>query len=145
MREVALFFFPLLLNVQLMSVSHTVINAALAREEDYVAALAAFATAMVIHLFFASPSYQNHTVTIAMVRGRRSRNGVLLFVVLVAVYVSVMLALIAFSPFGDWLLQGLLGVDAALAGETRRVVALLALLPFITGFRGFFQGLVIRA
>jgi len=145
LREVALFFFPLLLNVQLMSVSHTVINAALAREEDYVAALAAFATAMVIHLFFASPSYQNHTVTIAMVRGRRSRNGVLLFVVLVAVYVSVMLALIAFSPFGDWLLQGLLGVDAALAGETRRVVALLALLPFITGFRGFFQGLVIRA
>ena len=144
-RDISLFFFPLLLNVQLMSVSHTVINAALAREEDYVAALAAFATAMVIHLFFASPSYQNHTVTIAMVRGRTSLRGTLLFVVLVALYVSLMLALIAFSPLGDLLLQRGLGVSPELAEETRRVVALLAVLPFITGFRGFFQGLVIRA
>ena len=144
-RDIAWFFFPLLLNVQLMSVSHTVINAALAREEDYIAALAAFATAMVLHLFFASPSYQNHTVTIAMVRGRQSLRGVVLFVVLVAVYVSIMLALIAFSPLGDLLLQRVLGVSAELALETRRVVALLSVLPFITGFRGFFQGLVIRA
>ena len=53
MREIAIFFFPLLLNVQLMSVSHSVINAALARQADYVNALAAFATAMVVHLFVA--------------------------------------------------------------------------------------------
>jgi len=145
LRDISWFFFPLLLNVQLMSVSHTVINAALAREQDYVAALAAFATAMVIHLFFASPSYQNHTVTIAMVRGQRSKRGVLLFVVLVAVYVSIMLLLIAFSPLGDLLLLRVLGVSQELAHETRKVVAVLALLPFITGFRGFFQGLVIRA
>ena len=143
--DISWFFFPLLLNVQLMSVSHTVINAALARESDYVSALAAFATAMVIHLFFASPSYQNHTVTIAMVRGQRSLRGVLLFVVLVAVYVSIMLTLIAFTPLGDMLLRQLLGVSAELADETRKVVALLAVLPFITGFRGFFQGVVIRS
>jgi len=145
LRDISLFFFPLLLNVQLMSVSHTFINAALAREQDYVAALAAFATAMVLHLFFASPSYQNHTVTIAMVRGRTSRRGVLLFVVLVACYVSLMLALIAFSPLGDLLLQRILGVGPDLSRETRRVVAVLAILQFITGFRGYLQGLVIRA
>ena len=74
-KEIALFFFPLLLNVQLMSVSHSVINAFLARQHDFVTALAGFSVAMVLHLFFASPSYQNHTVTIAMVRGRRSLRG----------------------------------------------------------------------
>ena len=79
-REIALFFFPLLLNVQLMSVSHTFINGALARLEDYVTALAGMSIAMVVHLFIASPSYQNHTITIAMVRGRRSLRGVLIFV-----------------------------------------------------------------
>jgi hypothetical protein len=42
MREVGWFFFPLLLNVQMMSISHSVINAALARMTDAVAALAAF-------------------------------------------------------------------------------------------------------
>ena len=71
-----------------MSVSHSIINGALARLEDFVTALAAFSVAMIIHLFVASPSYQNHTVTIAMVRGERSLRSVALFVLLVATYVS---------------------------------------------------------
>ena len=145
MREIAIFFFPLLLNVQLMSVSHSVINAALARQADYVNALAAFATAMVVHLFVASPSYQNHTVTIAMVRGRRSLRGVVIFVLLVAIYVSIALWLIAVTPVGNWLLGTVLGIEPELIPEIKRVVVFLAFLPFVTGFRGFFQGLVIRA
>ncbi len=145
MREVAFFFFPLLLNVQMMSVSHSIINAALARQDDYVNALAAFATAMVVHLFVASPSYQNHTVTIAMVRGRQSLRGVVLFVLLVAIYVSIVLWLIAVTPVGDWLLGNIIGIKTTLIPEIKRVIVFLAFLPFITGFRGFFQGLVIRA
>ena len=79
-KDVALFFFPLLLNVQLMSVSHSIINAGLARLDDAVVVLAGFSVAMVLHLFVASPSYQNHTITIAMVRGRKSLIGMTLFV-----------------------------------------------------------------
>jgi len=145
MRELSLFFFPLLLNVQMMSVSHSIINAALARQADYINALAAFATAMVVHLFVASPSYQNHTVTIAMVRGRQSFRGVVIFVLLVAIYVSVLLWLIAVTSVGDWLLGKVLGIETGLIPEIKRVVVFLAFLPFVTGFRGFFQGLVIRA
>jgi progressive ankylosis protein len=143
--EIALFFFPLLLNVQLMSVSHSVINAFLARQNDYVTALAGFSVAMVLHLFLASPSYQNHTVTIAMVRGRRSLRGTVRFVVLVACYVSVMLALVAFTPVGDFVLKRFLGVNNAIAAAARSALSLLVALPFITGFRGLFQGLVIKA
>ena len=144
-KEIALFFFPLLLNVQLMSISHTIINGALARLEDYVTALAGISVAMVIHLFIASPSYQNHTVTIAMVRGRRSMHSVLLFVVLVAGYVAIMLSLIAFTPVGDLVLLRLLGAPPEVAEEARKALHLLTLLPFFTGMRGFCQGLVIRA
>jgi len=144
-REIALFFFPLLLNVQLMSVSHSVINAFLARQHDYITALAGFSVAMVLHLFLASPSYQNHTVTIAMVRGRRSLRGTLRFVVLVACYVSVMLALVAFTPIGELVLKRFLGVPDAIAAAARSALGMLVALPFITGFRGFFQGLVIKA
>ena len=144
-KEIALFFFPLLLNVQLMSISHTIINGALARLEDYVTALAGISVAMVIHLFIASPSYQNHTVTIAMVRGRRSMHSVLLFIVLVAGYVAIMLSLIAFTPVGDLVLLRLLGAPPEVAEEARKALHLLTLLPFFTGMRGFCQGLVIRA
>lgn len=143
--EISLFFFPLLLNVQLMSVSHTIINAALARVDDYIIALASFSVAMVVHLLFASPSYQNHTITIAIVRGKRSLRGMVICVLLIAAYVSVMLNLIAHTFLGDLFLQSVLGVSPEVADGAKRTLTLLALLPFFTGFRGLFQGLVIRA
>lgn len=145
MREISLFFFPLLLNVQMMSVSHSIINAGLARQSDFVVALAAFSVAMVLHLLIASPSYQNHTITIAMVRGRRSLRGTILFVLLVATYVSLMLSLVAFTPLGDFVLGRLLGVSGEIALHAKAVLAILVFLPFLTGFRGFFQGLVMQA
>jgi hypothetical protein len=144
LKEIALFFFPLLLNVQLMSISHTVINGALARLEDYVTALAGMSVALIVHLFIASPSYQNHTVTIAMVRGRKSMYSVLIFVGLVAGYVAVMLSLIAFSPLGDLLLVELLGTPPQVAQAAREALCILVLLPFFTGIRGFCQGLIIQ-
>ena len=100
---------------------------------------------MVLHLFLASPSYQNHTVTIAMVRGRKSLQSVTLFVFLVGSYVSIMLALVAFTPFGTFLLETVLGVSGAIADEARDAMAILVLLPFATGLRGLAQGLVIQA
>ena len=144
-RATALFFFPLLLNVQLMSVSHTIINAGLARLEDAVVSLASFSVAMVLHLFVASPSYQNHTVTIAMVRGRQSLKNTLFFILLLASYVSVMLALLAFTPVGTLVLDRLLGVSPEVATGARDVLSLLVFLPFFTGLRGLCQGLVIQA
>ncbi len=144
-KDVALFFFPLLLNVQLMSVSHSIINAGLARLDDAVVILAGFSVAMVLHLFVASPSYQNHTITIAMVRGRKSLAGMTLFVFLIATWVSILLALLAFSPVGTLVLDRILGVSPEVARSARESLELLVFLPFITGLRGLFQGLVIRA
>ena len=144
-KDVALFFFPLLLNVQLMSVSHSIINAGLARLEDAVVVLAGFSVAMVLHLFVASPSYQNHTITIALVRGRKSLLGMTLFVFLIATWVSLLLALLAFSPIGTLVLDRILGVSPEVARSAREALSMLVFLPFITGLRGLFQGLVIRA
>lgn len=144
-KDVALFFFPLLLNVQLMSLSHSIINGSLARLDDYVTALASFSVAMILHLFVASPSYQNHTVTITMVRGRKSLRSTLLFVLLVAAYVSLMLFLLGYTAIGEFVLGTLLGVDPAINAGAREVLRILVFLPLFTGLRGFFQGLVIRA
>jgi progressive ankylosis protein len=145
MKEISLFFFPLLLNVQMMSVSHSIINAGLARQSDFVVALAAFSVALALHLFLASPSYQNHTVTIAMVRGRRSLHGTILFVLLVATWVSIMISLVAFTSLGDFVFGRILGVGGEIAAQARAVLGILVFLPFLTGFRGLFQGLVMQA
>lgn len=144
-REIALFFFPLLLNVQLMSLSHSLINAALARLAQPVLTLAGFSIAIVLHLCLASPAYQNHTIAIALIRGRRSLLGVGLYVVTVALYVSLLLALVAYTPLGKLVFEQLIGVSPAIAAEARSVLAILTFLPFFTGLRGLCQGIVIRA
>ena len=145
MGEVGWFFFPLLLNVQMMSISHSVINAALARVSDAVTALAAFAVAMVLHIFIASPSYQNHTITMAMVRGRSSFRATACFILLMSVLIAALLALLAFTPIGHFTLHKLLGVAPEVAEGARTVLAILVPLPFVTGLRGFCQGLVSQA
>ncbi|WP_429884312.1 hypothetical protein [Geoalkalibacter halelectricus] len=145
LREISWFFFPLMLNVQFMSVSHSFINAALARQQDPITSLAAFSVAMVLHMFVAAPSYQNQAITIAMVRGRKSLHATWIFVLLTAVYVAVLLALLAWSPLGDFVLYRFLGVEEKVAVEVRAVLAILVPLPFLTGARGLLQGLVIQA
>ena len=143
-KEIALFFFPMLLNVQMMSISHSVINAFLAREAEAITALAGFSVAMVIHLLLASPSYQNHTIAIAMVRGRKSYRGTVIFVIVVAFWVSLLLALLAFTEVGDFVLRSGLGTTGAVATQAKEALGLCVFLPFITGFRGFFQGLLMQ-
>ncbi|SDL22384.1 Na+-driven multidrug efflux pump [Geoalkalibacter ferrihydriticus] len=145
LREISLFFFPLMLNVQFMSVSHSFINAALARQQDPVTSLAAFSVAMVLHMFVAAPSYQNQAITIAMVRGRKSLRATWIFVLLTAVYVATLLALLAWTPIGDFVLYRFLGVEEKVGVEVQAVLAILVPLPFLTGARGLLQGLVIQA
>lgn len=145
LKEISLFFFPLMLNVQFMSVSHSFINAALARQPDPVTSLAAFSVAMVLHMFVSAPSYQNQAITIAMVRGQRSLVGTAVFVLTIAVYVAIFLALLAWSPLGDLVMDHFLGVSPKIATEARAVLGILVPLPFLTGARGLLQGLVIQA
>jgi hypothetical protein len=142
MGEVGWFFFPLLLNVQMMSISHSVINAALARMADAVTALAAFSVAMVLHIFVASPSYQNHIITIAMVRGRQSFRATAWFILLTSTLIAALLALLALTPFGSFVLDRLLGVAPPVAEAARTTLTIMVPLPFITGVRGFCQGLI---
>ena len=105
-----------------MSVSHSVINAGLARLENAVVTLAGFSVAMVLHLFVASPSYQNHTITIAMVRGSKSLRSVALFVLIIATWVSILLALLAFSPVGTFILDKVLGTAPEVAQSAREAL-----------------------
>ena len=143
-RDIALFFFPLVLNVQLMSISHTIINSVLARLDNYVTALAGMSMAMIIHVFVSSPSYQNHTVTMAMARGRKSMLGVSVYIFTLSTSVALLLALVAYTRIGDLFFQ-LLGTPAEVVVEARKSLRIMLFLPFISGFRFFCQGLLLQA
>ncbi|MDY0261053.1 hypothetical protein [Syntrophotalea acetylenica] len=145
LRQISRFFFPLMLNVQLMSFSHNIINMALARQRDAVTNLAAFAIALALHLFIASPGYQNHTIALALVRGKRSLRSVSVFVIAASAAISVILSIVAWTPVGQFVFEELIGAPRELAAAARPIIAILAFLPFFTGLRGLCQGIVIRS
>jgi len=144
-REIALFFFPLLLNVQLMSISHTIINGALARLDNYVTALAGFSVAIVVHIFISSPSYQNPTISLTLIRGKKSLIGVMTFIGLVAVYTTVLMLILVATPVGDFFFLKILGTPAEVVVETKKALAIMMVLPLFTGLRSLSQGLLIKA
>jgi hypothetical protein len=53
--------------------------------------------------------------------------------------------MVAFTPIGEFILGRLLGVSGDISRQARQVLGILVLLPFFTGFRGLFQGLVMQA
>ncbi len=128
-----------------MSISHTVINGALARLDSYITALAGFSVAIVVHIFISSPSYQNPTIALTLARGRKSLIGVVTFIGLIAVYTTAMLLILAATSVGDFFLLKILGTPPEVAVETKKALAIMALLPFFTGLRSLSQGLLIKA
>ena len=140
----ARFYLPLLLNVQLMSVSHTIINGALARQPRAVIDLAAFGVALALHLFVASVAFQNHTIALTRARDLRSLAQVGLYAGLLALAVMTLLGLLAHTGLGDWVFGALMGVSPAVAQSAKSVLAVTMYLPFFTGLRGVAQGLLIQ-
>jgi hypothetical protein len=144
-REVAAFFFPLLLNVQMMTVSHTLINAALARQREFIIALAAYSVAWSIQQFFGSTNYQNHLLAVAVVHGKRSFYNALVYVLIQGITVSALVAFIAFGPAGPAVLNGLMGLEGEVSSQALATLGIIFINPLFVGVRAFFQGIVIRA
>jgi len=144
-RDIARFYLPLLLNVQLMSVSHTIINGVLARGADPVGAIAAFGVALSLHLVIASVSFQNHTVTLALVRDRQTLAAVCRYAAVLAGGVMLAIGLLAYTSLGEWAFRRCLGVSAEVARGGRQALQVLMFLPLFTGIRGIAQGLLIQA
>ena len=144
-REVAVFFFPLLLNVQMMTVSHTLINAALARQKEFIIALAAYSVAWSIQQFFGSTNYQNHLLAVAVVHGKRSFYNALGYVLIQGVTVSALVAFIAFGPAGPVVLNRFMGLEGEVSSQALATLGIIFINPLFVGVRAFFQGIVIRA
>lgn len=128
-----------------MSISHTVINGALARLDNYITALAGFSVAIVVHIFISSPSYQNPTIALTLVRGRKSLIGVIAFIGLIAVYTTILLIILVATPVGDFFLLKILGTPPEVAVETKKALAIMTVIPLFTGLRALSQGLLIKA
>lgn len=144
LRPLDIFRFHLPLAVTFLSygVVFNIINAAMSDTADAAAALAAFAVGQSIVDLFAGPAGVGNQWLISRGRDRRSFMVGIRVMAQIALGVSALLAVFAFTPAGQWLYQDVFGAPARLAPEIARVIKITLLLPLLWAWRNSSQSVL---
>jgi hypothetical protein len=142
-REIGTLFLPLAITSTMMSVSVPVINAGLARHPDAQANLAAFGLAFSLSIFLESPVFALQQSVVAWYRGRGSIREYILFAAGVGCLMFAIMAAVAFSPVGPFLLRTLMGAPEALVGRALHALMVATAFPILVAVRLGFQGVLI--
>ncbi|MBI4081547.1 MAG: hypothetical protein HY423_02945 [Candidatus Lambdaproteobacteria bacterium] len=136
------FFMPLILVAEMMTITHSIILATLARVPNPQTALAAYNIAFSVHNIIGSPGWAMAFIALAYARDRRSSRTLLavnawLLIALMAGYFSVGL-----TPLGDWVYGTLLGGSPEVVRQARRCTVILFFIMPAVAFRSYMQALL---
>ncbi|MBB5020699.1 hypothetical protein [Desulfurispira natronophila] len=144
-REIILFSLPLLFTTQFMSISHTLINAFLARLDNQVEVLAGFGLGITLYLFIGSLSYANSHIASSSIRGRQSLHRMLVFSALLGAFIALLVFLVVHTGLAAFLFLEIFGVSDVIAGYALQTLICLVPLSLFTSMRGTLQGVLARA
>jgi hypothetical protein len=122
-----------------------VLNGGMARVPHATETLAAFGLAWGLVLFLASPLAQAKDLGLVLVSDRRSRRSVRRFVLAWGAVMMAALASLPLTRAGDWVIEGLHGIDPALGLVVRSALLWLIPYPLLKGLALFHAGLLLRA
>jgi hypothetical protein len=142
-REIGTLFLPLAITSTMMSVSVPVINAGLARHPDAQANLAAFGLAFSLSIFLESPVFALQQSVVAWYRGTGPTREYTRFAAGVGGIMFVIMAAVAFSPVGPFLLRTLMGAPEALVGRALHALMVATAFPILVAVRLGYQGVLI--
>ena len=123
------FFVPLMFMAELMMISHAVIAAFLARMDEPAPILAAYSVAFYLHAVLGSPVWTCQIVAVSYIRDRVSVRRLVLFGLQTVAAVAWLWLLIALTPLGDHVFQGLFGVSPAVSDAARTCLLISLLIP----------------
>lgn len=137
-------WFPLALSFTLMMLEAPTTNAILARFEEPSVQIAGFGVALGLSLLIESPVIMLLATAIALVNGRESFFAVLRFVLTLMVSLTLLTALVAFTPLYDWIAFRLLSLPERVAAAGRAAMQVMLLWTAAIGWRRFLQGVLVR-
>ncbi len=143
-RTIFWVWFPLALSFTLMMLESPATNAILARFTEPSIQIAGFGVALGLSLLIESPVIMLLATAIALVGGRESFYAVLRFVLTLMISLTLLTALIAFTPLYDWIALRLLGLPARVAEAGRVAMQVMLLWTAAIGWRRFLQGVLVR-
>ncbi|MCS7301754.1 MAG: hypothetical protein NZ556_09410 [Fimbriimonadales bacterium] len=143
-RAIFWVWFPLALSFTLMMLESPATNAILARFAEPSVQIAGFGVALGLSLLIESPVIMLLATAIALVSGRESFFAVLRFVLTLMLSLTLLTALIAFTPVYDLIALRLLGLPERVAQAGRVAMQVMLLWTAAIGWRRFLQGVLVR-
>jgi len=141
--ELLKFYIPLVIMSMLIMASHNVINIALASTATPALALAAYSVGRSLSRMIESPMYALTRLTPPISTNKVSIESLKKVVKQISIGVLVVMAVIAFTPLGEYIFVNIMGVENNLFEDTILVFRFLMLMPIITAIRIPHQGFIV--
>ena len=129
-KAVAIFFLPLILMMELHQISHSVIQAFLARLTDPLLVLAAFSIAYTLNNMICCVNNSSIQAGIAFIADRSSFWRLIKFYAVIVLFPFALLQAIALTRLGNIVFGGWIGASAEVVSEAKTASWILALLIY---------------
>jgi hypothetical protein len=136
----ARFYAPLAATSLLLTATNPLLTAAMSRSVNPAIALAGFGIAFSLCGVLYAPLLVGQQVAATRLLAGRPFGPVKRFWVRIGLLLSLLAVAVAFTPVGNWVFQGLMGVTGDIFEEARLAMAFLAPVPLLTAYRAVNQG-----
>ncbi len=143
-RSLFWFLLPLVITELIYELGIQVINGGIARVPRPTETLAAYGIAWGLTSFLTGTVSQTRQMSMVLVRDRVTFHTVFRCVGGFGAVHFLILACLAFTPVGLWVIDELHAVDPALGGTVRRALGYLLPIPLVVGITRFLSGLLLR-
>ena len=143
-RYILSFWLPLAASWALMALEGPFVQAAIARLPDPETSLAAFGIVTSVSITIEAPIIMLLATSTALCRDRAAYRVLRRFMIGLNLLLTVVAAVVAFTPAYDWIIPGAMGVPGPIAAAARPVMRIMTLWSAAIGWRRFYQGILIR-
>jgi len=138
------FLFPLVLTTIVQELGGQFLSGGMARMPQATETLASYGLAWGLVTFLTSPMLQARQLGIVLVDGPRAYRQVALFVLLCGALLTMLVAVLALTPLGAWVVGDLHGEIGEIGIVARQAMAWLIPFPLLRGLQRFYDGLLVR-
>ena len=138
------FYLPLAATDVMRVISRPLVVAGIARSAMPASSLAAFPVAFGLGMFFSSPMRASHEVVIALLKNERSYKALRRFVVLSGVILSLVMAILVFTPLDRFYFTVLLGVPAEIKPLAVLGAQFMVPITFLMAWQNLYRGRLIK-
>ena len=143
-QKIWLIFFPLIFAQFIISSINSVISAGLSRSADPTIAISSYFVAHTLAWIFIGMGFRVHQLVIVYVKDSTSFNTVRRFVYKIAIVMVLLLAVLAFTPLGSWVLTNLLNISPEIAVHAAKILKFFVVIPVALFVSELYQGVMLK-